>query len=181
MMRKILFLACLIAWPTIGIAQNIAFWIKPHIANTVTSQLDSVKNKSMSEFLGMTNATLITVDTVFNVASTAIDTSRVYKTAPDAMTIKYTTAASAGSVDLNLNFYVAENLFEFGYETSTKESPPISRFTLVKTLNITSETTDFWHIDDEVIPPSAWCMVTVSGNAGNGTTTTKLWGIWFKK
>jgi hypothetical protein len=181
LMRKLLFLFIL-ALPVVAISQQpnrpAEFFIKPEnqSAATVQTQIDSINIRWVAEYVGASKNSLATVDTVFNTASTALDTSRCYRTAP-VMSVWYNTDDTAGSsVDVDVDFYVA---VADEFNPHPKTPPPYDRFVLVKSLSITSETTGWWDLTDSAIPPGSWCFFIVDGDGSNGTTETKLRAAWF--
>ena len=52
----------------------VEFFIKPHTANTVTVERDSIDSKYIAKFVGAYKEEHAALDSIFNAAATALDT-----------------------------------------------------------------------------------------------------------
>jgi len=146
---------------------SLTYWIKPHTANLVTSQIDDINHKQLALFAGANRTALAVVDTVFNNVSTAIDTSKAYLIPNGAWTIRYDVVETSGTADVTIKVYTAPNLQEFGYEETSLTPPPIGRFTLFSSLTITPEAKGNWKIDSIIVPAHNWYYLTITGIGSN--------------
>lgn len=154
----------------------VEWFIKAHTANNTSIERDSINNSVIADWVGAVKASPSAIDTLLNAVSTAIDTSKAYRTAP-VMTVQHTLTASAGSPDVTLLFYVGGRS-EFDTFNSTTP-PPFNRFTLADSLNLDAAGSGFWKITASAQPSGSWFYFKLRGESGNGTTAVKLKGMFW--
>ena len=177
-MKKILILAISLLW----VGQSFGQWdkhsafnflIKPHTANTITIERDSI-GYGIGRIVGaIDKVPSVTSDSLFYLTGTAKDTSFAIKTFPYmSFLIALDDTSSAGdSSAYRIKIHIGAKSEFVRRKNESELPPPFGYYALVDSVDISNEVATWWNVTASSIPVGSWFYLTCEGLAGNKKTS----------